>query len=142
MKGKANRKTRISRQPPWEPPHRRLVRVLRVEFQLTLICVKEGDANTSHGGTGTLLCFMPERPPMKSVTAGAGLIVLSTFVAASWNVALADSTPPPATGSAPAFSVLVGQWARTQGPYVITINAVDDNGKLEAAYANPRPLPF
>jgi hypothetical protein len=79
---------------------------------------------------------------MKSVTAGAGLIVLSTFVAASWSVALADSTPLPATGSAPAFSILVGQWARTQGPYVITINAVDDNGKLEAAYANPRPLPF
>jgi hypothetical protein len=79
---------------------------------------------------------------MKNAAAGAGLIVLSTLVAASCNVALADSTPLPATGSAPAFSILVGQWARTQGPYVITINAVDDNGKLEAAYANPRPLPF
>jgi uncharacterized protein (DUF2147 family) len=79
---------------------------------------------------------------MKSVTAGAGLIVLSTFVAATRSVALADSTPLPATSSAPAFSVLVGQWTRTQGPYVITINAVDDSGKLDAGYANPRPLPF
>jgi uncharacterized protein (DUF2147 family) len=78
---------------------------------------------------------------MKSVTAGAGLIVLSTFVA-TCSVALADSTPLPAASSAPAFSVLVGQWTRTQGPYVITINAVDDSGKLDAGYANPRPLPF
>lgn len=74
--------------------------------------------------------------------AGAGLIVLSTFVAATCSAALADSTPLPAAGSAPAFSVLVGRWMRTQGPYVITINAVDDNGKIDAAYANPRPLPF
>ncbi len=79
---------------------------------------------------------------MKSVTAGAGLIVLSTFAAATCGRAPAQSTPLPATGSAPAFSVLVGRWMRTQGPYVITINAVDDNGKLDAAYANPRPLPF
>ena len=78
---------------------------------------------------------------MKSVTAGAGLIVLSTFVA-TCSVALADSTPLPAASSAPAFSVLVGQWTRTQGPYVITINAVDDSGKLDAGYANPKPLPF
>ncbi len=79
---------------------------------------------------------------MKNVTAGAGLIVLSTFVAAPFSVALADSTALPATSSAPAFGVLVGQWTRTQGPYVITINAVDDSGKLDAGYANPKPLPF
>ena len=79
---------------------------------------------------------------MKNVTAGTGLIVLSTFVAATFSVALADSTPLPATSSALAFSVLVGQWTRTQGPYVITINAVDDSGKLDAGYANPKPLPF
>ena len=79
---------------------------------------------------------------MKNVTAGIGLIALSTFVAATFSVALADSTPLPATSSAPAFSVLVGQWTRTQGPYVITINAVDDSGKLDAGYANPKPLPF
>ena len=79
---------------------------------------------------------------MKSVIAGAGSIVLSTFVAATCSIALAESTPLPAASSAPAFSVLVGKWTRTQGPYVITINAVDDNGKLDAGYANPKPLPF
>jgi hypothetical protein len=31
---------------------------------------------------------------------------------------------------------------RLQGGYVITIRAVDADGKLDASYANPRPLPF
>jgi hypothetical protein len=28
------------------------------------------------------------------------------------------------------------------GTYTISINAVDSSGKLDAGYANPRPLPF
>jgi hypothetical protein len=56
---------------------------------------------------------------------------------------LAQTPPIAPTGSAIlAFDVLVGRWARTEGPYVITISAVDENGKLDASYANPRPLPF
>ncbi|EFK09789.1 conserved hypothetical protein [delta proteobacterium NaphS2] len=31
---------------------------------------------------------------------------------------------------------------RPDGGYVITIVGVDADGKLDAAYANPRPLPF
>ena len=51
--------------------------------------------------------------------------------------------PVAPTGSAvQAFGVLVGRWARTEGPYVINISAVDENGKLDASYTNPRPLPF
>ena len=49
---------------------------------------------------------------MKNVTARIGLIALSTSVAATSSVALADSPPLPATSSAPAFSVLVGQWTQ------------------------------
>lgn len=40
------------------------------------------------------------------------------------------------------FGVLVGRWVRPDGGYVITIRNADADGKLEAAYANPRPLPF
>jgi hypothetical protein len=29
-----------------------------------------------------------------------------------------------------------------QGGYVITINSVDAEGRIDASYANPRPLPF
>jgi hypothetical protein len=40
------------------------------------------------------------------------------------------------------FDRLPGRWVRLQGGYVITIRAVDADGKLDASYANPRPLPF
>jgi len=40
------------------------------------------------------------------------------------------------------FDKLLGRWVRLQGRYVITIRAVDADGKLDASYANPRPLPF
>jgi hypothetical protein len=62
------------------------------------------------------------------------------------NPALAQQ--PSATTSAgqssaePAFDRLLGRWVRLQGGYVITIRAVDPDGKLDASYANPRPLPF
>jgi hypothetical protein len=65
--------------------------------------------------------------------------------------ALAQTQPsqatsvPPATKSttkAAAFGVLPGRWVRIQGGYVITINSVDADGRLDASYANPRPLPF
>ena len=40
------------------------------------------------------------------------------------------------------FGVLLGRWVRPDGGYVITIRAAEANGKLDASYANPRPLPF
>jgi hypothetical protein len=50
------------------------------------------------------------------------------------------SAPPPSAESA--FDRLPGRWVRLQGGYVITIRAVGADGKLDASYANPRPLPF
>lgn len=40
------------------------------------------------------------------------------------------------------FGVLKGRWVRPDGGYVIDIRAVAADGQLDAAYANPRPLPF
>jgi hypothetical protein len=60
--------------------------------------------------------------------------------------ALAQQLPATrAAGPASAESVfekLPGRWVRLQGGYVITIRAVDADGKLDASYANPTPLPF
>lgn len=53
--------------------------------------------------------------------------------------------PPPApqtTQSDAGFGALQGKWVRPDGGYVISIKGVDGDGKLDAAYANPRPLPF
>ena len=35
---------------------------------------------------------------------------------------------------------LVGRWVRPDGGYVIEIRSVDADGKLQAAYFNPRPI--
>jgi len=79
---------------------------------------------------------------MRNVANSKGLVVLAGVLVLFSGVALAQSPPGGQTGSAaPALDALVGRWARTEGPYMISINAVV-NGKLNASYANPRPLPF
>ena len=40
------------------------------------------------------------------------------------------------------FGALPGRWVRPDGGYVINIRRVDADGKLDASYANPNPLPF
>jgi len=40
------------------------------------------------------------------------------------------------------LTILLGNWVRPDGGYTITIRAVDTNGKIQASYANPSPLPF
>jgi hypothetical protein len=38
------------------------------------------------------------------------------------------------------YSQLVGQWVRASGGYVLDIQKVQSDGKLEAAYLNPKPI--
>lgn len=40
------------------------------------------------------------------------------------------------------YAVLLGKWERPDGGYQITIKSAEADGKLDAAYANPRPLAF
>jgi hypothetical protein len=69
-------------------------------------------------------------------TAAVAVVVLplpaSAQVRTEGPAALADS----------AFAALPGRWVRPDGGYVINIKSVDAGGKLDAAYANPNPLPF
>ena len=48
----------------------------------------------------------------------------------------------PAAQADSAFAALPGRWVRPDGGYVINIRRVDADGKLDADYANPNPLPF
>ena len=47
---------------------------------------------------------------------------------------------PAITLAADDFSPLVGRWQRTDGGYIIHIRNIDSNGKIDAAYFNPRPI--
>jgi hypothetical protein len=57
--------------------------------------------------------------------------------------AVAQVTPEmPAAQSERGYDVLLGRWVRPDGGYAITITGVGTDGKLDAGYANPSPLPF
>jgi len=72
-----------------------------------------------------------------------GLSLFMTPALAQTQLSPATSVPPARESAASAaFGVLPGRWVRVQGGYVITINSVDADGRLDASYANPRPLPF
>lgn len=45
-----------------------------------------------------------------------------------------------AAESKTSFQVLKGKWLRPDGGYVIDITAIDDSGKMQAAYLNPGPI--
>jgi hypothetical protein len=40
------------------------------------------------------------------------------------------------------IDVLKGTWVRPDGGYTIAIRSIDPNGRIEATYFNPNPLPF
>ena len=75
--------------------------------------------------------------------------VMSLAFAASMAQSQAQQPPsstsaPPATANAEQakFDALPGRWVRVEGGYVISIKAVGADGRPDAEYANPRPLPF
>ncbi|MGH8701092.1 MAG: hypothetical protein ACREVR_07925 [Burkholderiales bacterium] len=74
--------------------------------------------------------------PQLIVGLGLALGTVALPAAAQWKAGPATSQ------SEIPFSVLQGRWVRPDGGYVITVKGVDAGGKLDAAYANPNPLPF
>jgi hypothetical protein len=61
-------------------------------------------------------------------------LVLATAAAAT-----AQQAAPPAHVG---LDVLKGAWIRPDGGYTIAIESVGTNGRLDAMYFNPNPLPF
>jgi hypothetical protein len=50
------------------------------------------------------------------------------------------SAAPPATGAPGELAPLKGRWQRPDGGYVVEIKEIDAQGKVSAAYFNPRPI--
>ena len=72
------------------------------------------------------------------MTRGSSIIAVSVVTLAL--VVGAWVSEPTAQGADLTF--LLGNWVRPDGGYTITIRSVDSTGKIQASYANPRPLPF
>jgi hypothetical protein len=69
-----------------------------------------------------------------------GVFAGMAFFIHHWRQAGAQSPGPPATEIKAGFDRLQGRWLRPDGGYVIEIKAIDANGKMVAAYFNPRPI--
>jgi hypothetical protein len=70
------------------------------------------------------------------VVLGVGI---SAWPAGAADVAKAAAEAPDKSSG---FEVLVGTWVRPDGGYAITVKGIAPDGTLNAAYANPNPLPF
>ncbi len=66
----------------------------------------------------------------------AGMIVVAVVVATAgyWMWGKYSAAPGPDT------SKLIGQWLRPDGGYVLELSSAGADGKLKAAYFNPRPI--
>lgn len=51
-----------------------------------------------------------------------------------------DGAPAPATPTVAGFEKLTGRWLRPDGGYILEIRSVSPEGKVDAAYLNPRPI--
>jgi hypothetical protein len=100
-------------------------------------------------------------PPAASAAAGSrGWRSVAVVVLVGAAVALAWASWRPATGPAPApvpapapantgvpgppasapYAVLVGEWVRPDGGYVLAVSGVAPDGTASVAYFNPRPI--
>jgi hypothetical protein len=77
---------------------------------------------------------------LAAITAG-GVYLLYGHQAGAQSATLpATKEPAQVAGEQGSFAPLKGRWMRPDGGYVIDIKAIDANGKMVAAYFNPRPI--
>lgn len=71
------------------------------------------------------------------VSLGAMVVAVATL--AAWKTC-ASREAPPADRPSLDTQKLIGRWRRTDTPYVVEIHSAGDDGKLQAAYYNRRPI--
>jgi hypothetical protein len=68
-----------------------------------------------------------------------GVVVIAAGALAAWKIH-ASRVGPAANRPSVDPQKLIGRWVRTDTPYVIEIQGAGDEGRLQAAYYNPRPI--
>jgi hypothetical protein len=81
--------------------------------------------------------FMP-----LGILAGLAIVAVVLLVVKSGRETERKSTAPAITPSPqePNTQRLVGNWVRTDGGYIIAVRSVDPEGRVDAAYFNPRKI--
>lgn len=82
------------------------------------------------------------RLPEKMIKAGAIQVLVLVFGLLSVSGVSAQPMASPVVGGKVDSRVLKGEWVRPDGGYLIVIRAAAADGRLDAMYFNPDPLPF
>jgi len=93
-----------------------------------------------------------KKPPAKSWRETTFLlaVTVATVLTAGyflWGGSSSSQAPGsgggPSAGAAPKADLqqLIGDWVRPDGGYVISVRRIEPDGRVEAAYLNPRPIP-
>ncbi len=75
------------------------------------------------------------------LVAGLACVMSASALAQSPPAARKETVAPAAAGAIN-VNVLTGTWVRPDGGYLIVIRNVGRDGRLEAMYFNPNPVPF
>jgi len=96
--------------------------------------------------------------PIVAAVVGVGIVAVVVFVnlpgresdaakgreqpvpIAATNTAPVTATSARGSAAKPSFDVLKGRWQRPDGGYVVEVKSVDDSGKMDASYSNPRRI--
>jgi hypothetical protein len=89
---------------------------------------------------GLLVWRMSPSPDEPSAPSGAAAPQATPAPAAVAEPEAVVAEPATAVSASADFKALIGRWVRVDSPYVIEIRSVGDDGTLEAAYYNPRPI--
>jgi len=80
------------------------------------------------------------------VAVGTAILVVDNFRSTEQDQAAKSDTKMPEAQSTSSperdsgFDNLIGRWLRPDGGYIIEIRSISTDGRMEAAYLNPRPI--
>lgn len=132
--------------PVEEPPRRRRWGTIAAVFGLAVVAVVAWYAWPGVRGGRQPPATPAPTPPAKSPAPAEATPPAAPQTPPVDSTGRAETEParhqePLRTDLSPArVRALQGRWGRTDGDYVIEIRKVDPDGRVEAAYFNPRPI--
>lgn len=96
------------------------------------------------------------RPGRRTAAMAAGLVAAVVMAWGAWTYSSNHSipseagsnapssekatSPPPDAMGLPAADQLIGRWVRPDGGYIIEVNGIEPDGRMDVRYYNPNPI--
>ena len=70
----------------------------------------------------------------------SSLVCLNTILLIVVWAVLSQNIDTAISAEQPDFKVIIGEWVRPDGGYILKINSIDPDGRVKAGYYNPNPI--